>query len=135
MCMNNKICSHCGEPFHSDEKYCLCCGTKREKEEPFDPRYEIPQCVYGPPPVFPDEEKKTPNLIDLSRRLPMLRPKIPEQTEKKQLWKTRWKILMYVLGAALCFGLAIFSDDEDLCRISIICAVVMIVRGHNCTKK
>lgn len=65
----------------------------------------------------------------------MLRPEIPEQTEKKQLWKTRWKILMYVLGAALCFGLAIFSDDEDFFRVSIICAVVMIVRGAQLYKR
>lgn len=65
----------------------------------------------------------------------MLRPKIPEQTEKKQLWKTRWKILMYFLVAALCFGLAIFSDNEDLCLVSIIFAVVMIVEGVQLYKK
>ena len=42
-------CGNCHKFIGSDE-YCRSCGTKRG-EGAFDPYYNEPVCVYGPPPV------------------------------------------------------------------------------------
>ena len=42
-------CGNCHRALGSDE-YCRYCGTKRGNGK-FDPYYNEPQCIYGPPPV------------------------------------------------------------------------------------
>lgn len=42
-------CGNCQQSMGKDE-FCRYCGAKRG-EGSFDPYYNEPQCVYGPPPV------------------------------------------------------------------------------------
>ena len=42
-------CGNCHKPLGNDD-YCRYCGTRRG-EGKFDPYFNEPQCIYGPPPI------------------------------------------------------------------------------------
>ena len=43
-------CGKCTGYLEPEDQYCRYCGTKRGEGE-FNPYYDEPVCVYGPPPV------------------------------------------------------------------------------------
>lgn len=46
-----KRCNNCNFLAENEDVYCRKCGKLLPEKSKFDPKFNITECVYGPPPI------------------------------------------------------------------------------------